>query len=41
LSKEFFSELNSFTEGIWQDSGAWPDLISGMRQAMKIEGKNC
>lgn len=40
MSKEFFSELNSFTEGIWQDSGAWPDLISGMRQAMKIEGKN-
>ena len=35
--KEFLRELNSYTENIWRDSGAWPDLISGMRQAVKIE----
>ena len=40
LSKEFLHELDSFTEGLWQDSGAWPDLISGMRQAMKIQVNN-
>jgi competence protein ComQ len=37
LKQDFLCELNSFYEGLWQDSGAWPDLVSGMRQAVTIE----